>query len=331
MLDIFARIIEKSHPVMPGNPRQWSKLPAVQKAFLAASRAYDDSPKATPHFSGRGIVVCGGGCYLPSAWVCVRSIRHFGCQLPIQLWHIGQQELDAEITPLLRGLGVELVDAFRFARESRVLQNPSLRLARGNVSSTHGGWHLKALSIAMSPFSEVLYMDADNACLANPEHLFSSEPFKRHGSFFFPDKPQHKVGFYLSEKICQTFGVPHEGVSAIDSGQMLVDKSLCLRQIRLALWWNQFPEYTYNVIWGDKDTFNLAWRQTNKHLYCPDTPPITGRGFLHHDHTGKLLFSHRCGAKWKLRDNEVLDKPMEARFHGFVEEIHHMSRHLKVI
>jgi hypothetical protein len=50
---------------------------------------------ATPDFgSQRGIIICGGGLrYFPCAWVCIKILRHLGCRLPIEPWHLGKRKM----------------------------------------------------------------------------------------------------------------------------------------------------------------------------------------------------------------------------------------------
>ncbi|MEI9896725.1 MAG: glycosyltransferase family 9 protein [Chthoniobacter sp.] len=56
-------------------------------------------------FYGRGIVMCGGGeKYFPCIWVCLNILRKLGCGLPIELWHLGADEL----TPHMRHLIISL-------------------------------------------------------------------------------------------------------------------------------------------------------------------------------------------------------------------------------
>ena len=63
-------------------------------------------------FRGRGIVICGGGAkYFPCAWVAVKMLRHLGCTLPIELWHLGAREMTPEMRALVAPLGVRCVDA----------------------------------------------------------------------------------------------------------------------------------------------------------------------------------------------------------------------------
>jgi hypothetical protein len=97
-----------------------------------------------PPFSGRGIVICGGGeKYFPGVWVTIHIFRHLGCKLPIQIWYLGEREMDARMRLLLEGIGATCVDALN------VRQRHPIR--------TLGGWESKAYAILHCPFKEVLY------------------------------------------------------------------------------------------------------------------------------------------------------------------------------
>ena len=59
---------------------------------VAAVRPYPGS------FEGRGIVIPGGGArYFPCAWICIRTLREQGCCLPIELWHLGPDEMSDQM------------------------------------------------------------------------------------------------------------------------------------------------------------------------------------------------------------------------------------------
>jgi hypothetical protein len=124
---------------------------------------------------GRGIVICGGGeIHFPCAWVCICMLRTLGCELPIELWHRGPREMTDTMRALVAPLAVTCVDAYRMARK-----HPVRRL---------DGWELKSYAIAFSRFEEVLYLDADNMAVVDPEFLFSSEPYRQTGALFWPDR-----------------------------------------------------------------------------------------------------------------------------------------------
>src|SRR5439155_27024498 len=69
-------------------------------------------------YAARGIVICGGGPkHFPNAWVCIRMLRHVGCSLPIQLWHLGSEELPRQWKRLLDAWEVRCVDALEVRRK----------------------------------------------------------------------------------------------------------------------------------------------------------------------------------------------------------------------
>src|SRR5262245_12508817 len=90
-------------------------------------------------FSGRGITICAGGfTYFTNAWILIRLLRKLKCELPIQFWHYGSEELDGRMAGLVRPYDVECVDARQVA------------LKAGRQISR--GWPLKPLSILHAPF-----------------------------------------------------------------------------------------------------------------------------------------------------------------------------------
>ncbi|MBV9122749.1 MAG: hypothetical protein JO112_05295, partial [Planctomycetes bacterium] len=86
-----------------------------------------------------------------------------------------------------------------------------------------------------------------------------------------------------------------------ESGQVVVDKTLCWAELQLALWYNAHADFVYEVLWGDKDTFNIAWRRLGRTYamtqnWCGwDTHTI-----LQYGPGGRVLFQHRCRDKFRL-------------------------------
>ena len=124
-------------------------------------------------FNGRGIVISAGGPFIPSAYIAVRSLRHFGCKLPIQIWHLGPQEFSKSVMPPFEKYGVTFVDSLEVRK-----QIPIKRL---------GGWENKPYAVLCSPFEEVLLLDADNMVLQDPTMLFDTEIYRTLGSLFWSD------------------------------------------------------------------------------------------------------------------------------------------------
>ncbi len=120
-----------------------------------------DFPFPKERFTGRGIVVCGGGeKYLPSTYVLVRVLRHLGCLLPVEVWHLGEAEMPGVMRGLFAELGCVCVDGLQVRRT-----HPVRRLA---------GWELKCFAVMHSAFAEALLLDADDCPVRNPAFLFDT-------------------------------------------------------------------------------------------------------------------------------------------------------------
>jgi hypothetical protein len=269
-------------------------MPPSQLQEADASAALDAAAASLPPSGwsngGRGIVIPGGGArYFPSAWVCIRTLRAVGCTLPIELWHAGQAELDAEMRWLVEPFGVRCVDAEEVARRHpvRFLQ----------------GWPLKAYALLHSRFREVLLLDADNMPLVDPAFLFELPAYARHGAVFWPDHgaigPRHPIW--------RLTGLQYRDEPPVESAQLLVDKAVCSSALALAVWMNcQHGDFWYQHIYGDKDTFHFAWRKLGIDYAMPSRPlrrlPCT---MIQHDFEGRPIFQHRHGNKWTL-DSQIL-------------------------
>jgi hypothetical protein len=264
-----------------------SARPALE-AFLS------HPPPPLNGYGGRGIVICGGGarCFT-NAWVCLNMLRRLGCRLPIQLWHLGREEMDREMEQLVAPLQVECVDASKVRRE-----HPVRRL---------GGWELKPYAILFSPFRQVMLLDADNVPVRDPTFLFDSLPFRNSGALFWPDQGRSR----RADPIWRSCGVEVPTEPEFESGQIVVDKARCWPALRLALWFNEHSDFYYDYLHGDKDTFSLAFQRLKTPIrLVPHPPQIFDGGMYQHDFEGRRLFQHRTLAKWSLL-------PHNRRFPGF--------------
>jgi len=182
-------------------------------------------PYPTGRFQGRGVVIPGGGVkYFPSAWVCIHILRHVGCTLPIELWHLGPDEMSDEMKSLVEPLGVTCVDALEVQKQYPVR-------TVGKANGGHEGWELKPYSILHSRFREVLFFDADNMPVVDPTFLFETPQYQKSGSIFWPDP-----FIYRPEDIIWTLtGVAHRKEWQFESGQIIVDKEHCWKPLNLAV------------------------------------------------------------------------------------------------
>lgn len=308
--------------------RQLAKreLPAAARAIRAtATNQYDQQPlnihnaglacdefvqslPAPPAYQGSGIVICAGGPrYLVNAWVCIRMLRHLRCSLPVQIWHLGPQERDVRMEGLLAPWDVTFVDAMDLTR-----QFPVRRL---------GGWELKAYALLHSPFQKVLLLDADNVPVLNPEYLFESAPFRKTGAVFWPDLPHVDRKAFAVWRSC---GLARPKEPEFESGQILVDKRRTWHALRLALWFNENSDFYYRYVYGDKETFHLAFRKLRQpYSLVPIPVRRLAATLCQHDFDGRRVFQHRNCDKWDLflMNPRVPGFWYETECRGFIREL----------
>jgi FkbM family methyltransferase len=258
-------------------------------------------------FSGRGIVICAGGeKYFTCAYVCVRILRMLGCNLPVQFWHLGPQEITDEMRSIVAPLGVECVDAYD--------------VRKTHPARTLNGWELKPYAIIHSKFQEVIALDADNVAVANPEYLFDSPEYKRTGAIFWPDYGR----LAHTRAIWEISGVAYRDEPEFESGQIVVDKSRCWKALQVTMHINEHSDFYYNHIHGDKDTFHIAWRKLGQEYAMPNYAIHALQATMcQHDFSGKILFQHRNMAKWRLNGNNpaIAGFKHEAECLSFVNDL----------
>jgi hypothetical protein len=240
-------------------------------------------PYPADSFAGRGIVICAGGARLfTCAWVAIGILRRvLGCRLPIQVWHLGPAEIGPPMRALLESFEVEVIDALQVA------ERHPLRIV--------GGWELKPYAIVHSRFREVFLLDADNVALIDPAILFELPEYAACGAIFWPDV----VRLRPDNPIWEICGVAFRGTASFESGQLLVDKQRCWQALQLALHMNQHSDFFYQHLYGDKDTFLMAWLRLGQAYAMPPHPPIHRHGVLNQrDFGGRTIFQHRNEAKW---------------------------------
>ena len=283
-------------------------LPALNDS-TASDRlrsAISHLPRTARDWQGRGIVICGGGVrYFLCAWVCVNMLRKQGCRLPIELWYLNAAEMKDTMRKLIEPLGVTCINA----QEVRKLY--PVRILNG--------WEIKAFALLHSAFQEVLLLDADNVPVVDPTFLFETKQFQDAGAIFWPDFGRLEP----SRSIWGLTGVMYRDEPEFESGQIVLDKARCFRPLSLAMWFNEYSDFWYNHIHGDKETFHMAWRK----LDAPYAMPERGIHALsstmcQHDFNGRRIFQHRNMAKWSLRGNpHIPGFSQELECLGFIEEL----------
>ena len=249
--------------------------------FEAAITAISAYP--AERFAGRGIVICAGGARLfTCAYVAIGILRRqLDCRLPIQVWHLGPEEIGPPMRALLEELDVEVVDALA----------PSEREPMRIV----GGWELKPYAIVHSRFREVFLLDADNVALIDPARLFELPQYAATGAVFWPDI----VRLRADNPIWRVCGIAARSLPSFESGQVLVDKQRCWAALQLTLHMNAHSDFFYEHLYGDKDTFLMAWLRLGQPYAMTSHASQVRHGVLHQrGFDGEVLFQHRNKAKW---------------------------------
>jgi hypothetical protein len=268
--------------------------PLTPETARAAMQSFvEDMPPCPGNLTGTGVVIAAGGLdYLVNAWVAIRQLRRRGCRLPVQVWHLGPAEMPPLLARLLEAEDVACVDA-----HTLLPRHPVRQL---------GGWALKAYALLHAPFRHVLLLDADNVPTVDPSFLFDSAPYQATGAIFWPDRPEG-VGLpgsvlRANHPIWRLCDLSYRGDPSFESGQICVDRLRCWRPLQLALWMNEHADFWYQFIYGDKDTFQIAWRALDAPWAMPAARPLMAdpRVFSQLDFEGRVIFQHRFGDKWRL-------------------------------
>ncbi|WP_291123253.1 hypothetical protein [Flavobacterium sp. UBA6046] len=240
-------------------------------------------------FDGKGIVLCAGGIrYFTCAWIIIKQLKAIGCNLQIELW-FSADELSKEMILQLESLNVICKNFLDY------------------TYITSRGLMLKPLAIFHSQFKEILFLDADNTCLVNPEFLFETHEYLNSGAIFWPDFWKTAADNPIWQIVeNEDYLSPEQ-----ESGQILIDKQKCWKELNLCLHFNENHEIYYQLLFGDKDTFKFAWLALKSNFYMIQKEVATcgfidaqntfrGITMVQHSVSGEMLFLHRNLLKWDI-------------------------------
>ncbi|KAK9807632.1 hypothetical protein WJX72_004823 [[Myrmecia] bisecta] len=249
----------------------------------------------------RGIIIPSGGTVLvTNAYIVIKILREFhNCKLPIDVVYNGPKELDEQTKRVLESKweNVSVIDAqdFPYPAHHRPVAVEHF------VFKTYAFYHAR--------FDQVLVLDSDSLPLRDPEELFNSREFQRSGNLFWAD-----FSSKFPSKAYALFGLPTPEPSAhwlrtTESGEFLFDRRV-LADVAEWIWFvnSVGPSGIYKYMWGDKDTFQLAFNLAGKGdafrqvpqypraLLCK-VPGVGDKydhvGMLQSDMAGKPMFAHR--------------------------------------
>jgi Mannosyltransferase putative len=255
-----------------------------------AERLETIEPYPRGRFQGRGIVVCAGGARMfLNAYVLIRILREtLRSTLPIQLWHLGPQELSPVMRALIDDLDVEPVDAFAVRAK--------------HPAAVADGWQLKPYAVLHSRFEEVLLLDADQVPVRDPAELFDWPQYKEAGALFWPDI----IDLIPENPVWRLCGLEPRHCPSLESGQAVIAKQRYWHALNLVVFLNEHADTFYQLVYGDKDTFLIGSFLTNTPFsVVPYRPFVDSRCLVQRDFAGAPLFQHRTGSKWMYARSQI--------------------------
>ncbi|KAI8842024.1 mannosyltransferase putative-domain-containing protein [Chytriomyces cf. hyalinus JEL632] len=191
-----------------------------------------------------------GGASPQSALAAVKlakTLKYFGCNLPIEYTHI-------ESEPLPNYLKWKLANA-------------SIQVRSFSAPTQWSNWHLelgaaKPTSILTSPFDRVLFLDPDVLVVRDPASLFQSVEFRKSGALFWTD-------FRATARDNVLWAVMGFDFSSADrewdSGVIVVDKRRrnVMLGLKMAEHFCMQSWFYFDLFWGDKEAFRWGFAVTS--------------------------------------------------------------------
>jgi hypothetical protein len=230
-----------------------------------------------PPCEGRGVVISGGGRYLSHAWVAVQNLRAKGCQLPVQIWHLGAKEMPSWAKLMFAKLDAETVDIYETMK-----RHPYRQMS---------GWLSKNFAIRHCPFKEVIFTDADSFVSDDPEKLMDDPQVRPLGALFFSDVGRHAKNDWAWID-CGLLPPEKEG----EGGQYYVNKEIGWLGLQWALWMGEHSRVFFSIIHGDKDLTPIGFRVSGVPIEVSLECEWAGWG-IRQSWKGKEWFRHCMGAK----------------------------------
>lgn len=238
---------------------------------LARYLQQNTAPRGCPQEGTQGICTSiGTQQHVDNLFVSLTLLRStYKSALPVTVFYWGT-EVTADTQAFFRSrFGVEFVDL-------QPMRTTLPHKCHDQLTPRPGGFELKAHAVhhSLTRYQHVLWMDADNFLLSPPEALFASEEYVENGSFFWPDFFSGWVSPEIYTALTDGQHQPAERADT-ESGQLLLN--MCMHQdvLEYVLALNEHSQVTYSFMFGDKDTFRLAFALAGKleQFYQLATPP----------------------------------------------------------
>lgn len=293
---------------------------------------------------GKCIVMSSGGIkYLTNAYLNIRYIRDIlHSTMPIQVWYLGEKEKINSIFDDLsnRYQDIEFIDALEFSKTF-----PFAKLA---------GWENKIYAMAHCKYSEILYLDSDCFLDYRPEELFENlDEYKEFGAVFSADcdiigchRPMdengvvNKLGTFRHGRwdysrpnpLLSIFDIPDNNSPELESGFIVINKKICYKEVILSLFFNENSNFIYDYIYGDKDTYRLAWSYFNTKYFVIKNVSRS-QNCITNFYKNKMLFQHRVqntkfdiNVPWNAFPNNVSSFQKLDQYKCFFDDLLELTR-----
>jgi alpha 1,2-mannosyltransferase len=286
------------------------QIAARRHSFFSYMASLGTYPEG--QYKGRGIVMCAGGANLFAlAWTNIQVLRELGCKLPVEVWHLGPDEMDAEMVAMLSACDAKVVDAFNYP------DHPTQ------------GWPLKPFAMLNCGFEEFMFLDADNFAVSDPTYLFDTPGYTKTGAVFWPD-----ISVLADPRLARLFDLPDRIMDdpEQESGMLLVDKKRGWRGMNAAWAMNRNGEYEFfsQYMLGEKDAYRIGWLATKTPFHMIEFLPVRSQSdcLYQHDPLGRVIFEHRAGYynKWNFAEGKMsADKMIQQKMiERHVESLVHL-------
>ena len=118
--------------------------------------------------------------------------------------------------------------------------------------------------------------------------------------------------------------MPQFTEGAAESGQLVANKEQTWKALNLAKHYNADADFMYHILYGDKDTFPVAFHRiglpySRMSLNCK----MNGPGIQHLDQHGDVLFNHRIHDKFRIFNERFDSTSQRNTTHQFFRDWQH--------
>jgi hypothetical protein len=230
-------------------------------------------------FQGKGIVFTSYHKVFNLTVTGIQFIRESGCTLPVEIWQCNGELLPGDLNRVKELENVTVEDLCSSGDRYHIPVAP--------VAANQRNFHVKTAAIVNSRFQEVLYLDSDNLPIRNPEYLFQDPHYIKTGSLFWPDfwGQNHRNSLW---DVLDIQGKQEFGAYEQEAGQLLINKAFKVsvppksgsmnftrgstwHALHLSAYMLQKHDFYYDHMYGDKDSYNWAWKAVDAPYFMVDT------------------------------------------------------------